>query len=236
LSINFNPVVILMSVQNENEGNAQNQDSPDFDDDFQGKLDDLFVWRRDVRHFRTEPVSDDLIDELLDAAALAPSVGNSQPWRFVSVENELRRQEIREIFSTCNRQALEDYHGEKARLYASLKLEGLTQAPVQLAIFVDTTTTTGSGLGRKTMPETLQYSTVLAVHTLWLAARARGIGVGWVSIIDPEEVRAVLDVPESWELVGYLCVGYPVEEHAVPELVRQGWQDRDNDARILHKR
>ena len=225
-----------MPVHNENEGNTQSQDSPDFDDDFQGKLDDLFVWRRDVRHFRTTPVSDDLIDELLDAAALAPSVGNSQPWRFVSVENETRRQKIRGIFSACNRQALEDYHGEKARLYASLKLEGLNQAPVQLAVFVDTTTTTGSGLGRKTMPETLQYSTVLAVHTLWLAARARGIGVGWVSIIDPEEVRRVLDVPASWELVGYLCVGYPVEEHAVPELVRQGWQDRDNDARILHKR
>lgn len=222
-----------MSAHDENN---MDQDTPDFDDDFQGKLDDLFVWRRDVRHFRSEPVSDELIDELLDAASLAPSVGNSQPWRFVSVESEERRQRIREIFTACNREALQDYRGEKSKLYASLKLEGLKQAPVHLSVFVDTTTQTGSGLGRKTMPETLQYSTVLAVHTLWLAARARGIGVGWVSIIDPEEVRVVLDVPDSWELVGYLCVGYPKEEHAVPELVRQGWQDRDNDARILHKR
>jgi len=218
------------------DGNDKAQGSPDFDDDFQGKLDDLFVWRRDVRNFRTDPVSDELIDELLDAASLAPSVGNSQPWRFVSVEQEGRREQIRGIFAACNREALEDYRGEKAKLYASLKLAGLKQAPVHLAVFVDTSTQTGSGLGRKTMPETLQYSTVLAVHTLWLAARARGIGVGWVSIIDPEDVRKVLDVPDSWELVGYLCVGYPVEEHAVPELVRQGWQDRDNDARILHKR
>lgn len=225
-----------MSVHDKNDENSEAQGSPDFDDDFQGKLDDLFVWRRDVRHFRTDPVSDELIDELLDAAALAPSVGNSQPWRFVSVEQEERREQIRGIFASCNREALEDYRGEKAKLYASLKLAGLKQAPVHLAVFVDTSTQTGSGLGRKTMPETLQYSTVLAVHTLWLAARARGIGVGWVSIIDPEEVREVLDVPDSWELVGYLCVGYPVEEHAVPELVRQGWQDRDNDARILHKR
>ncbi len=222
-----------MSAHDENN---KVQATPDFDDDFQGKLDDLFVWRRDVRHFRSDPVSDDLIDELLDAASLAPSVGNSQPWRFVSVESEARRQRIRDIFTACNREALQDYRGEKSKLYASLKLEGLKQAPVHLSVFVDTTTQSGSGLGRKTMPETLQYSTVLAVHTLWLAARARGIGVGWVSIIDPEEVSVVLDVPDSWELVGYLCIGYPTEEHAVPELVRQGWQDRDNDARILHKR
>ena len=222
-----------MSAHDENN---QDQATPDFDDDFQGKLDDLFVWRRDVRHFRTDPISDDLIDELLDAASLAPSVGNSQPWRFVSVESETRRQSIRDIFTACNLEALQDYRGEKSKLYASLKLEGLKQAPVHLSVFVDTTTQTGSGLGRKTMPETLQYSTVLAVHTLWLAARARGIGVGWVSIIDPEQVRVVLDVPDSWELVGYLCIGYPKEEHAVPELVRQGWQGRDNEARILHKR
>jgi len=225
-----------MSVHDKNDESNEVQATPDFDDDFQGKLDDLFVWRRDVRHFRTDPVSDELIDELLDAASLAPSVGNSQPWRFVSVEQDGRREQIRDIFAACNREALEDYRGEKAKLYASLKLAGLKQAPVHLAVFVDTSTQTGSGLGRKTMPETLQYSTVLAVHTLWLAARARGIGVGWVSIIDPEEVRKVLDVPDSWELIGYLCVGYPVEEHAVPELVRQGWQDRDSDARILHKR
>jgi len=220
----------------ENEDTNKAQASPDFDDNFQGKLDDLFIWRRDVRHFLTDPVSDELIDELLDAASLAPSVGNSQPWRFVSVETETVRQKIRDIFSACNQEALQDYRGEKSKLYASLKLAGLKQAPVHLAVFVDTSTQTGSGLGRKTMPETLQYSTVLAVHTLWLAARARGIGVGWVSIIDPEEVRLVLDVPESWELVGYLCVGYPTEEHSVPELVRSGWQDRDNAARILHKR
>ncbi len=213
-----------------------NSTAPEFDEKFREKLDELFVWRRDVRHFREDAVSDKTIAELLDAATLAPSVGNSQPWRFVSVEDEGRRAKVRQIFETSNSDALGDYRGEKAGLYASLKLEGLNQAPVQLAVFVDTSTATGSGLGRKTMPETLHYSTVLAVHTLWLAARARGVGVGWVSIIDPVEVQQVLDVPDDWELVGYLCVGYPESEDSIPELVRKGWQDRDDAARILHRR
>jgi len=214
----------------------QNHKVPEFDQHFRAKLDELFVWRRDVRHFRKTAISEEILAELLDAASLAPSVGNSQPWRFVLVADEARREKIREIFAKSNDEALNDYSGEKAGLYASLKLEGLNQAPVHLAVFVDTSTRTGSGLGRKTMPETLHYSTVLAVHTLWLAARARGVGVGWVSIIDPVEVQQVLDVPEEWELIGYLCVGYPRHEHAVPELERRGWQDRDNDARILHRR
>ncbi len=225
-----------MSVPDKPLNENQAEIAPEFDDEFCAKLDDLFVWRRDVRHFRSQPVSQQLIDELLDAASLAPSVGNSQPWRFVSVEDKRRRAKIREIFTACNREALDDYHGEKAKLYASLKLDGLKQAPVHLAVFVDTSTQSGSGLGRKTMPETLHYSTVLAVHTLWLAARARGIGVGWVSIIDPEEVRDVLNVSKDWELIGYLCVGYPKSDHSIPELIRQGWQDRDTEARILHRR
>ncbi len=214
----------------------QNPEVPEFDEDFRAKLDELFVWRRDVRHFLPDAIPDKIMAELLDAATLAPSVGYSQPWRFVSVEDEGRREKIRQIFEKSNSDALSDYQGEKAGLYASLKLEGLTHAPVQLAVFVDTSTITGSGLGRKTMPETLHYSTVLAVHTLWLAARAHGIGVGWVSIIDPVEVQQVLDVPDEWELVGYLCVGYPIHEDSIPELERKGWQERDNAARILHRR
>jgi 5,6-dimethylbenzimidazole synthase len=214
----------------------QNRNAPEFNESFRAKLDELFVWRRDVRHFLPDEIPDEIMAELLDAATLAPSVGYSQPWRFVAVENESRREKIRQIFEKSNSDALSDYRGEKAGLYASLKLEGLNQAPVHLAVFVDTTTATGSGLGRKTMPETLHYSTVLAVHTLWLAARARGIGVGWVSIIDPVEVQQVLDVSDDWELIGYLCVGYPKHEDSIPELERKGWQDRDDAARILHRR
>ena len=129
-----------------------------------------------------------------------------------------------------------DYSGERAKLYASLKLAGLAEAPVHLAIFVDEGTVSGEGLGRKTMPEMLHYSAVMAIHTLWLAARALGIGVGWVSILDPADVNRVLEVPASWRLIAYLCVGYPAEEHVRPELERTGWQAPDAESRQIVRR
>ena len=118
------------------------------------------------------------------------------------------------------------YVGDQASSYAALKLAGLREAPVHLAVFCDETTPTGHGLGRQTMPEMLRYSVVCAVHTLWLAAQARGLGVGWVSILDPVAVRDCLDVWPDWTLVAYLCIGWPQEAHAVPELERRGWQER----------
>ena len=203
---------------------------------FRARLSDLIAWRRDVRRFRSDPVDPDLLDELLDLACLSPSVGNSQPWRFVSVAAPENRTKVREIFEACNQEALAAYRGERAQLYAQLKLSGLTDAPVHLAVFADEATEAGQGLGRQTMPETLRYSAVLAVHTFWLAARAHGIGVGWVSILDPVEVAKVLDIPSGWSLVAYLCIGYPQEEHLDPELERHGWQGRDSDSRRVLKR
>ena len=210
--------------------------TPEFDEAFQAQLTDLFRWRRDERHFRTDALPTGVLDELLGLAALAPSVGNSQPWRFVKVGSADRRQEIRQNFERCNAEALGDYHGEKARLYASLKLEGMERAPEQIAVFVDTATDTGLGLGQKTMPETLSYSVVGAVNMLWLAARARGIGLGWVSIIDPTEVARTLDVPKAWSLIAYLCIGYPVTEHIEPELQRLGWQERLDSSAFVFER
>jgi len=199
---------------------------PTFDAAFRGTLDDLIRWRRDVRRFRGDPVDPAAIEELLALAALAPSVGNSQPWRFVPVEDPARRAAMRANFEAANADALGDYQGEQAKIYASLKLSGMDRAPVHLAVFCDEAATAGHGLGKKTMPETLAYSVVGAVNILWLAARARGIGVGWVSILDPDAVNDALDVPESWKLIAYLCIGYPEEEHLEPELERSGWQDR----------
>ena len=114
--------------------------------------------------------------------------------------------------------------GEKQAIYAGLKLAGLKEAPVHLAVFSDDATHTGSGLGQQTMPETLHYSVVAAIQTLWLAARADGIGMGWVSILDPGAVTRVLDVPKSWSLVAYLDLGLPAEEHLDPELERHHWE------------
>jgi len=207
---------------------------PAFDDVFQCRLEDLFKWRRDVRRFKPDPVSIALIEELVAIAALAPSVGNSQPWRFVSVETEARRCAVIENFTACNDAALKCYEGERAALYARLKLAGLREAPVHLAVFCDHATPAGAGLGRKTMPEALDYSVVAAIHTLWLAARARGLGVGWVSIIDPKALAETLEAPPAWKLVAYLCIGVPQEEHQDPELERQHWQAHlDENERLL---
>lgn len=199
---------------------------PTFDADFRNRLTALFQWRRDVRRFRTDPLPRGLLHDLLQIACLAPSVGNSQPWRFVTVDEPDRRAAIARNFEAANADALADYHGKQAKLYASLKLSGLRDAPVHLAVFCDTATADGHGLGKKTMPETLAYSVVGAIQILWLAARAAGVGLGWVSIMDPKAAAAALDVPDHWQLVGYLCMGWPEEEHDDPELVRHGWQDR----------
>lgn len=200
---------------------------PSFDAAFREQLEHLFRWRRDVRRFRRDPVAPGILDRLLALASLAPSVGYSQPWRFVLVERPDPRRAVQENFRHCNAEALAGYHGERARLYASLKLEGLEMAPIHLAVFTDRSTSTGHGLGSRTMPETLDYSTAMAVFTVWLAARSWGVGVGWVSILDPHGVGRILDVAESWSLTAYLCVGYPEQEAKVPELDRLGWEQRD---------
>ncbi|TXM77481.1 5,6-dimethylbenzimidazole synthase [Methylobacterium sp. WL69] len=197
-----------------------------FDAGFRETLADLFAWRRDVRRFRDDPVDETLLRRCLDLAALSPSVGNSQPWRFVRVTDPARRAAVTGSFERCNEAAATGYAAERRDAYIRLKLAGLHDAPVHLAVFCDEATEAGLGLGRATMPEMLRYSVVGAVQTFWLAARAHGLGVGWVSILEPETVCTVLDVPCAWHLVAYLCVGFPVEEHADPELVRHGWQDR----------
>jgi 5,6-dimethylbenzimidazole synthase len=143
---------------------------------------------------------------------------------------------VRENFRLCNAEALSSYAGERAERYAALKLEGLQTAPVQFAVFCERATSQGHRLGRLTMPETLEYSVVTAVSSFWLAARAVGLGVGWVSILDPEAIRAALDCPATWRLVAYLCVGWPVEDHLDPELARLGWQARTGSGRPVLRR
>ncbi|HET6161787.1 MAG TPA: 5,6-dimethylbenzimidazole synthase [Dongiaceae bacterium] len=210
--------------------------SPQFNDRFRYDLGQLLRWRRDVRRFRTDPIPDAMVEELLELACLAPSVGNAQPWRFVSVDDPENRAAIVANFSGANQRALSGYQGERAQLYASLKLAGLKKAPRHLAVFCDETTGQGLGLGRQTMPETLRYSAVLAVHTLWLAARTRGLGIGWVSILDPAVASRDLRVPTGWALVAYLCLGWPIEEHDEPELQRAGWQAREAACRQVLQR
>lgn len=215
---------------------ADRASPPAFGPEFAAAFRELVLWRRDVRRFRADPLPDGLVDRLIELATHAPSVGNCQPWRFVRVESPARREAVRTSFRRANQAALEGYDGVARTLYARLKLEGLEAAPVQLAIFADEATERGAGLGRQTMPEMLRFSVVAAVNTLWLAARAEGIGVGWVSILEPEVVTRALDVPESWSLIAYLCLGRPVEEHLDPELERAGWQARADLSELVLRR
>ena len=197
-----------------------------FDAGFRAELLRLFQWRRDVRHFRPDALPDGTLERLLEIATLAPSVGLSEPWRFVVVADPARRAAIRADFQRCNMQAASAQPGERAALYARLKLEGMEAAPAQFAVFAECDPEQGHGLGRRSMPETSAYSAALAVHTLWLAARAEGLGLGWVSILDPATLRAVLDVPETWRFIGYFCLGFPMAESDTPELQRAGWEVR----------
>jgi 5,6-dimethylbenzimidazole synthase len=199
---------------------------PQFDSEFRARLYDLLKWRRDVRRFKRDPLPQGTIERLISIACLSPSVGLSEPWRFVIVEDDARRAAIRASFESCNKEALAKQDPDRASLYARLKLAGLDDAPCQVSVFSDRATAQGSGLCRATMPETLDYSVVTAIHTLWLAARAEGLGLGWVSILDPKRMTAILDLPPEWVFIGHLCIGTPLAEDDTPALERAGWERR----------
>src|SRR5215469_5467629 len=208
----------------------------DFDAAFRARLRDLLLWRRDVRRFRPDPLPTGTLENLIELACLAPSVGLSQPWRFVVVEDAVRRAAVRDNFAACNAEALRAQAPQRAGLYARLKLAGLAEAPVHFAVFADRATTRGHGLGRRTMPEMIEYSAVTAVHTIWLAARAQGIGLGWISILDPTAMTAILTVPPAWKFIGYFCLGYPAAEDTIPELEQMGWEERSAPPSMVVRR
>jgi len=183
--------------------------------------------RRDVRRgFVNTPLPDDLLCRLLSAAHSAPSVGLMQPSRFIVIRHPSVRKAVHAIFEAANRRAREAYEGEQAEMYSNLKLEGMLEAPQNLCVLCDAGSERGHGLGRQTMPETAVYSTVCAIQNLWLAARSEGVGVGWVSILDPLKLRGILGIPERLKLVAYLCLGYVKEFASEPDLERFGWEKR----------
>ena len=212
------------------------REPPTFDDAFRARLHDLFAWRRDVRRFRADPLPAGCIERLIEVACLSPSVGLSQPWRFVVVSESGRRQAVIADFKSCNGDALQCYAGERAARYAALKLAGLEEAPCHLAVFSDSATETGHGLGRMTMPEMIDYSVVGAIAMMWLAARAEGIGMGWVSILTPQRIAEILEVPPSWRLMGYFCLGYPLGESSEPELETAKWEQRLDPHSLIVRR
>jgi 5,6-dimethylbenzimidazole synthase len=186
---------------------------------------DAIHGRRDVREFTSTPIPDDALRRILTAAHHAPSVGFMQPWSFVLVRDLCIRNAILASFEHENARAAAGYTAERATLYRSLKLQGIVDAPLNICVTCDRERG-GNVLGRSTMRDTDLYSTCLAVENLWLAARAEGIGVGWVSILDPREVARCLGLPEAVVPVAYLCVGYPVHFAEQPLLERVGWRAR----------
>ena len=188
-------------------------------------LQDVLEWRRDVRNFKPDPIADDRLANLHAAMDLAPSVGNARPWRVVQVQSPDKRAAVIADFEDANAKAAANYSGSKRNAYMKLKLAGLHDAPVHLAVFTDHTPAEGHGLGRQTMPEMLNYSTVAAIHTLWLAARADNIGMGWVSIVNPAKICAILDAPTTWSLTAYLCLGIAETQDDTPLLHRKHWQE-----------
>ena len=204
-----------------------------FSDQDQDVLEQIIQLRRDVRgnHFTDQIVSDEVIGRLLSAAVSAPSVGYSQPWEFVVIKEKETKSKIANIFKVENDKAQSQFD-QKETLYSQLKLEGICESPVNIAVFYKPSSE--PVLGQTSMPDMGEYSVVCAIQNMWLMARALNIGVGWVSILDPDSVKNVLDVPESSKLVAYLCIGYVDEFSDKPELEILKWADRKEQHTLVH--
>lgn len=183
--------------------------------------------RRDVRdQFLADPLPDDLVRRLLGAAHAAPSVGFMQPWSFLLIRSAAQREAIWQAFRRANEEAEAMFPDERRSVYRALKLEGIRKAPLNICITCDPDRAGPVVLGRTHNPRMDAYSTVCAIQNLWLAARAEGVGVGWVSIFHEADVKEILGIPERVEIIGYLCLGYVAELYDRPELELKGWRTR----------
>ncbi|MBJ7470105.1 MAG: nicotinate-nucleotide--dimethylbenzimidazole phosphoribosyltransferase [Solirubrobacteraceae bacterium] len=196
-----------------------------FDDDALAAVHRVIAERRDIRRFRPDAVPDDVLHRVLESAHRAPSVGLMQPWRFVVVRSVQTRSAVRQLAQRERiRQA--DRFDERARHFLDQKIEGVVEAPLGVVVCCDHGDDAVEVLGRGTIPETDIYSTACAVQNLWLAARAEGLGIGWVSFYDPDDLQSLLALPPRVEPVAYLCVGWPDERPVRPGLEAAGWSAR----------
>ncbi len=182
--------------------------------------------RRDVRAFRSDPVPNEVLFRILTAAHHGPSVGFMQPWNFLVIRDPGTKRFVKAMCEAENGRAAMNYAGDRATLYRSLKLEGIEEAPINLCVTCDRLRSGPHVLGRNTIVDTDLYSTCCAIENLWLAARAEGVGVGWVSILNNDDLRQILGIPAEILPVAYLCIGYANEFSPTPDLERRGWADR----------
>ncbi len=197
-----------------------------FDDASREAVYQVISDRRDVRSFLPDDVPEDLLWRILEAAHQAPSVGFMQPWNFIVVRHPDKKRLVYEHFLAVNTQAADVYDEERARAYRTLKLQGILDAPLGLLVTCDRERGGPHVLGRATTRDTDLYSTCLAIQNLWLAARAEGLGVGWMSLMEESAIRDIFGLPPAVVPVAYLCLGFPVELPDAPLLGRVGWRER----------
>jgi 5,6-dimethylbenzimidazole synthase len=210
----------------DNPSAASSPQSFAFDEASREALHEIIARRRDIRNFRPDPVPDDVLARILIAANRAGSVGFSQPWDFIVVRSRETRERLHAHVDAERIKGAERFEGERREAYLKFKLEGILDAPMNLCVTADRTRFGPAVLGRNTVLDADLYSTVCAVQNLWLAARAEGVGVGWVSILQDEFLAELLELPEHVTPVAYLCVGYPREFPERPTLETAGWLPR----------
>lgn len=190
--------------------------------------------RRDIRGlFTPEPIPSEVLERILLAAHHAGSVGYMQPWNFIVVKEKFVKRKVYDAFGRERADAAKLFDPEKREKYLSFKLEGILEAPVNLVVTSDPTRFGPQVIGRHSMPETHAYSTCCAIQNLWLAARAENIGVGWVSILKHEDLRAIFEIPSHITVVAYLCLGYVTHFPEIPDLERAGWGKRLSLKRLV---
>ena len=190
--------------------------------------------RRDVRAFRPDPVPSVILARLLRAAHHGPSVGFMQPWNFIVIDDPEVKRRVHAMVTREKEAAAGDFEGQRRDVYRELKLEGIIDAPINLCVTCDPSRFGPGVIGRHTIPETDIFSVCCAVQNLWLAARAEGVGVGWVSILRNDELRAILGIPTAIFPAAYLCVGYPNGFGARPMLEAVGWASRLHLAELVY--
>lgn len=203
------------------------------------QLASIMAARRDVRgnRFLSDPLEQSDIDQIFAAALMAPSVGFSQPWEFITVTQNETREQIADSFFTENEKAKQlfkegKFEAGKLEQYQQLKLEGIIESPLNIAVFYNPKK--GPVLGQTSMPEMGRYSVVCAIQNMWLCARSLNIGMGWVSILDPNKVKSILNAPKDRELIAYLCLGKVDKFYDQPELETLKWQDRKRAEQVIY--
>jgi nicotinate-nucleotide--dimethylbenzimidazole phosphoribosyltransferase len=189
-------------------------------------LHDVIAARRDVRRFRPDPVPEDVLERVLTAGHSAPSVGHSQPWRFLIVQDPAVRERASVLADAERLAQAEQLDPDAARALLDLQLEGIREAPLGVVVCCDRRAPAAGVLGRATFPDADLWSCACAIQNMWLTARAEGLGLGWVTLFQPDDLGSLLGLPEGVVTLGWLCLGWPDERPPAPGLERAGWSRR----------